>query len=103
MPEKQSLTATATPRERFLADAPAVRYHRSMVDGDAFCESADAVMLEYLRKLARDAEPANAAVVGLKQQGAQEFLDLFKSFTEPPKAPPAPLPSGNLKPTDTRK
>jgi hypothetical protein len=97
------ITPTSTPRERFMADGKNVSGHQAIVDGAYFSRAADAVMLEYSRKLANEVDGSTAAIAGLKLKGAQEFLDLFKSFSEQPK-PPAPMKrSDNLTPTDQRR
>ncbi len=99
--EKPAITPSSTPKQRYLAaNKPS---HRKLVDQDAFDAAADAVLLEYNRKLCEDTDSSNAAMVGLKMQGAHEFLKEFRTFAED--APPRPQPqrTDNLRPVTERK
>lgn len=96
------ITVFSTPRERFLAKLPSFKGHRSFVDSDLFIASMDAVKLEYARRLSNNTDLSNAAANGLKLKGAQEFCDLFMTFTEEPSAAPKPPESDNLKSLEQR-
>lgn len=76
-----------TPKERFMQSGTRVSNHRNMASSDGFQESADCAMLEYTGRLASHSAPNEAGVMGLKLQGAHEFLQIFRNLGENQIAP----------------
>ena len=78
-----------TPKQRFCSTTMAVSAHRTMVDSDAFTRGCDFAMLQYQLMVAGQITDANAAAaVGMKLQGAIEFMTVLRNLAD--SAPPAP-------------
>lgn len=81
-----------TPKQRFMTDLKSVSAHRDLIATTAFESGSHFAMLEYMAQLAQRANDGNtAAAMGLKLQGALEFLGIMRNLGEVPKFPaPAP-------------
>lgn len=79
-----------SPKARFMSDGANIARHKSMVDSEHFIAACDAALLQVqLLWVQQITEPNNAMAVGLKVQGAMEFISCLKLLVE---TPPAPMP-----------
>ena len=86
-----------TPKARFMADHNSVGHHRAIMSSDHFQQSSDVAMLEYAAQLAlRTANMNDAATMGLKLQGAHEFLQTLRLLAETPRLPAPKVNLDNL-------
>lgn len=86
-----------SPKQRFMTDTKSVSAHRDLVSTTAFEAGSHFAMLEYMSQLAQRANDGNtAAAMGLKLQGALEFLQTMKMLGETPRLAPAQRSNDNL-------
>jgi hypothetical protein len=75
-----------SPKQRFMTDTKSVSAHRDMVASGTFEAGSHFAMLEYMSQLAQRANDGNtAAAMGLKLQGALEFLQIMRMLGETPR------------------
>lgn len=91
-----------TPRDRFRSEKKWVEQHHDLLQRPELERAMDYVMLEHSRLLGQNAKADNAAT-GLKLQGAIEFCNLFRTFTETRPAFQSVQDIDNLRPTDQPK
>lgn len=84
------------PKQRFRENAQWVGQHRQMVDSDPFTRAIDMALLQYQANITTTINDGNGAgAVGLKLQGAQEFINVLRNLSEEP-TPLARRPDDNL-------
>lgn len=95
-----NLPVNLSPKARFMLGSENISRHKSMVDSDHFTLAADAALLQVQSLWVQQiTEPNTAMAVGLKLQGAMEFLQTLKLLAETPRLTNPPLVSDNLKST----
>jgi hypothetical protein len=91
------LPVNASPKARFQESSQNVKEHKDLLEKNAFSKSADFAMLQYQFEQAASGgvkDGNTAMMVGLKLQGAVEFLQTFKLLAETEKAlPPRTTPA----------
>lgn len=96
----QTQSPNLSPKGRFMLAAENVTRHKSMVDSDHFTLACDAALLQVQGLWVQQiTEPNTAMAVGLKLQGAMEFIQALKLLAETPRLPTPQLVPDNLKST----
>ena len=82
-----------SPKVRFMQSGDSISKHRALVDSTEFQRAADFALLQYTGTLAQQTTNANESMaMGLKIQGAHEFLQTMRLLAAAPlpaKLPPA--------------
>lgn len=86
-----------TPKESFVADSESVKAHHQLVELDALRQSLAAAMAQYTRRQSSltPNDLGSAAMIFMRIQGAQEFMETFLNLAESP-ASPVLMDSSNL-------
>lgn len=92
-----SAKPNAHAKARFMESNVRISNHREMIGSEAFEKGSDAALLHYIDIIAKSNNPNEAMAIGLKIQGATEFLQTFKLLAETPKLP-SPVITDNLNP-----
>jgi len=81
---KTTVPFNPTPKQRFQAlGNKAMGDHRQMVDSSAFNIAVDMALLQYQRESTATIVDGNGAgSVGLRLQGAQEFINVLRNLSE---------------------
>jgi hypothetical protein len=96
-PVMPTVSVNPSPKQRFLSSPTSIRAHREMVDSLIFTAGCDIALLQYQRELTAKITDGNlAGSVGLRLQGAQEFLDVLRRLSET-STPSVPRQDDNLK------
>lgn len=86
-----------TPKESFLSDPDAAKSHHQLVESDALRQSLAAALAQYTRRqsILTPTDLGSAAMIFMRIQGAQEFVETFLNLAETVN-PPITLDAANL-------
>lgn len=78
-----------TPKEEFVRDDAFVKSHRVLVTNDALRNSLQFALRQFTRRLAvlNPADLGSAAMLFMRQKGAEEFVEEFLNLSETPSLP----------------